>query len=182
MMMPHMMPGMMHGMMPGMTGMPGMMGGMMMPPPPMMSQQMMEDSDEDEQPVGAAAVAKAAGSSGVPAAKSGVPLPAVASSASAPPGETSSDWLLVPDDVHQQQVDGLISRSVTYVRQLPRNRLSETLECVSPQLEAAYTAELSIDGMLILLWLYCRIKPTVKISDLRVLADQCDIRGQHYNC
>ena len=169
MMLPQITPGMMNGMMNGM--MPGMMGGMMMPP--MMSQQT-EDSDEDDQPVGVAPVAKA-GLSGVPAAASSG-VPAVAPSASAAPsGEPSGD-------VHERQGDGVISRSVTYVRQVPRNRLSETLECVSHPLDAPYTSELSMEGLLILLWLFCRIKPTVKISDLRVLADQCDIRRQQHNC
>ena len=169
MMLPQIMPGMMNGMMNGM--MPGMMGGMMMPP--MMSQQT-EDSDEDDQPVGVAPVAKT-GLSGVPAAaSSGVPAVAP-SAAAAPSGEPSGD-------VHEQKGDGTISRSVTYVRQVPRNRLSETLECVSPQLDATYTSELSMEGLLILLWLFCRIKANVRISDLRVLADQCDIRRQQHNC
>ena len=152
MMLPHMMPGMMNGMMPG------MMGGMMMPPMTM-PHHGAEESDEEEQAV--PPLAKAA-----PAAASGVGSSSVVSSSAVMSAVVENDPAAALQD------SGLISRSVTYVRQLPRNRLGETLEALSGAvLDAAVTAELTQDGLLILLWLFCRIKPCVKISDLRFLAE-----------
>jgi len=157
MMLPHMMPGMMNDMMPG------LMGRMMMPPMTM-PHHGAEESDEEEQAV--PPLAKAA-----PAAVSGVGSSSVVSSSAAMSAVVENDptataALAAPQD------SGLISRSVTYVRQLPRNRLGETLEALSGAvLDAAVTAELTQDGLLILLWLFCRIKPCVKISDLRFLAE-----------
>ena len=139
----------MHMMMPNM-----MMGGMMpqMPfMPPMQQPNMFVEEEDSEEPV-------------VPV------VPAKASSNPPPPQDPSDPQ---PEDgqpvVHQRLADGLISRSCTYVKQLPRNRLSECLEALEPALDASYTAELSSQGLLSLLWLFCRIKPAVKISDLRSL-------------
>ena len=134
----------------------------MMPPmtPPMtMPHHGAEESDEEEQAV--PPLAKAA-----PAASSSVVSSSAAMSAVVENDPTATAALAAPQD------SGLISRSVTYVRQLPRNRLGETLEALSGAvLDAAVTAELTQDGLLILLWLFCRIKPCVKISDLRFLAE-----------
>ena len=44
--------------------------------------------------------------------------------------------------------DALISRSCTYIKQLPRNRISETLEAADPSLDESFTSELSLSGML----------------------------------
>jgi len=152
MMLPHMMPGMMNDMMPG------LMGRMMMPPMTM-PHHGAEESDEEEQAV--PPLAKAA-----PAAASGVGSSSVVSSSAVMSAVVENDPAAALQD------SGLISRSVTYVRQLPRNRLGETLEALSGAvLDAAVTAELTQDGLLILLWLFCRIKPCVKISDLRFLAE-----------
>ena len=100
-------------------------------------------------------------SSTVPPKAAGIPL---RQESSAVPAEDGVQH-------HQRLPDALISRSVTYVKQLPRNRVSESLEAVDGQLDASFTSELSSDGCLIVLWLYCRVKPCVKISDLRVLTE-----------
>ena len=74
---------------------------------------------------------------------------------------------MVSEDYHTKMSPNcLISRSVTYVKNLPRNRISECLEKISPGLEASYTAELSQSGLLCILWLYTRVKPSVKVTDL----------------
>ena len=44
--------------------------------------------------------------------------------------------------------DAFISRSCTYIKQLPRNRISETLEAADPSLDESFTSELSLSGML----------------------------------
>ena len=157
MMLPHMLPGMMNGMMPG------MMGGMMMPPMTM-PHHGAEESDEEEQAV--PPLAKAA-----PAAASGVGSSSVVSSSAVMSAVVENDPTATAASAAPQD-SGLISRSVTYVQQLPRNRMGETLETLSgAELDAAVTAELTQDGLLMLLWLFCRIKPCVKISDLRFLAE-----------
>ena len=63
--------------------------------------------------------------------------------------------------------DRWIGRGCTFLRQIPRNRLSECLEAVSPSLEAGFTAECTVNGLLCLLWCYTRCKPSVKFTDLR---------------
>ena len=157
---PPMLPG---GMMPQMFGgptMPQMYGGMMpqqMFHPP---QSQVGEGDtytsEDEQ----------VSSSTVPPKAAGIPLQQESSAVTAV-AELQEDGV----QHHQRLPDALISRSVTYVKQLPRNRVSETLEAVDGQLDASFTSELSSDGYLIVLWLYCRVKPCVKISDLRALTE-----------
>ena len=57
---------------------------------------------------------------------------------------------------HQRLPDALISRSCTYIKQLPRNRISETLENVDATLDASF----------------CQVKQAVKVSDLSALACQ----------
>lgn len=70
----------------------------------------------------------------------------------------------------QRFADSFISRSVTYVKNMPRQHLAICMEYVDPKLELAFTSECSLQGLLALLWLYSRVKPCVKVlSDLRSL-------------
>ena len=70
----------------------------------------------------------------------------------------------------QRFADSFISRSVTYVKNMPRQHLAICMEYVGPKLELAFTSECSLQGLLALLWLYSRVKPCVKVlSDLRSL-------------
>ena len=62
--------------------------------------------------------------------------------------------------------DRWIGRGCTFVRNVPRIRLSECLTQISGKLESGFTAECTQMGLLALLWLYTRIKPSVKITDL----------------
>ena len=72
------------------------------------------------------------------------------------------------EDVHEAMpADAHISRSITYIRHLPRNRLSEVVEFCCGALDATVTAQLSQHGMLALLWIYTRVVPQVKIYDFR---------------
>lgn len=98
--------------------------------------------------------------------------PTVSSACSSDVSGAGAEGGLQEDGVthHQKLPDALISRSVTYIKQLPRNRMSETLEAVDSTLDASFTSELSVSGCLMMLWLYCRIKPSVKVSDLSTLA------------
>lgn len=147
--------------------MPQMMGGMMpmgMPMQQMMANMMnaagaVDEEHHDELEEGVTASSDAASGQ---AARVSVP-----ENAPPPPPPLMEDGV----GHRQRPVDQLISRSVTYVKQLPRNRISEALEQVSAVLDSTFTAELSPEGCLTLLWLFCRIKPSVKISDLRPLAE-----------
>ena len=79
--------------------------------------------------------------------------------------------LTVPmEDGHQRLANSQISRSITYIKNIPRNRISEVMEEMDPSLDPAFSSELTTDGLLTVMWLYCRVKPTVRISDLRDLA------------
>ncbi len=74
-----------------------------------------------------------------------------------------------PSGNYNKCPDAMITRSASTLRNLPRNRLSEALEAICPVLESGYTAELSISGCLMLLWILTRMKPLTKICDLRIL-------------
>lgn len=63
----------------------------------------------------------------------------------------------------------MITRSASMVKSLSRQRLSEAVEFLEPRLDAAYTSELSVIGLLALIYAYCRIKPSARICDLRAL-------------
>ena len=151
-----MFPGMMSGMqgrqqMPGMPGMPGMMPGV---------QQQQDDASESEQEENTGSN----GSNHAPsvAAMSMAAAPAAQPAPAAPAGEVGA-----PEDFHSTLLsDAAISRSCTYLKNVPRNRLSDCLERMDASLEATYTAELSSNGLLALLWVWTRMKPGVKVSDL----------------
>lgn len=65
--------------------------------------------------------------------------------------------------------DRWLGRGMTFVRQTPRPRLGECLEQICAALESGFTAECTQQGLLALLWLYTRVKPSVKFTDLRQL-------------
>lgn len=97
----------------------------------------------------------------------------VSSDQSAADSNGHSGAELASEDFHTKMSPNcLISRSVTYVKNLPRNRISECLEKLSSTMEASYTAELSSAGLLTILWLYTRVKPSVKVTDLSHLFDE----------
>ena len=73
------------------------------------------------------------------------------------------------DDAGYALDDKFIGSGCTFIRQIPRNRLSECLEHLNGKLESGFTAECTASGLLCLLWCFTRMKPTVKITDLRGL-------------
>ena len=60
-----------------------------------------------------------------------------------------------------------ISRSVTFLKTVPRQRLSEGLEWVRKDLDATVTHSLSSEGLLAVLYMLTRLKPSCRITDLR---------------
>ena len=60
-----------------------------------------------------------------------------------------------------------ISRSVTFVKTVPRQRLSEGLEWIRKDLDATVTHSLSSEGLLAVLYMLTRLKPSCRITDLR---------------
>ena len=59
-----------------------------------------------------------------------------------------------------------ISRSVTFLKTVPRQRLSEGLEWVRKDLDATVTHGLSSEGLLAVVFMLTRLTPS-RISDLR---------------
>lgn len=104
---------------------------------------------------------------GVPVPRAGANLPAAAVT-SMPAGMAApvAPMMSPFDDSGFAIDDRFIGRGCTYVRQIPRGRLSECLEFITPVLESGFTAECTANGLLCLLWLYTRVKPNVKLSDL----------------
>ena len=159
----------MMGMNPLMAGMfPGMMPGMQAMMPGMQASQQ-EDLSESEQE-------ENTGSNGSQAAAPSVAAMSMAAAPAAPvvsaPAAPAAPVEGAPEDIHSTLLsDAAISRSCTYLKNVPRNRLSDCLERLDPALEATYTAELSSNGLLALLWVWTRMKPCVKVSDLRHLTN-----------
>ena len=63
----------------------------------------------------------------------------------------------------------VITKSATFIRGLPRSRISESLEALHESLDATMTSELDLDGLLTCLWLFTRVKPNQRVCDLRHL-------------
>lgn len=79
-----------------------------------------------------------------------------------------------PDDPAQEefnarrQAENFISRNVTYIKNIPRQHLAVCMEYINPRLDMSFMSECSANGLLALLWLYCRIKPCIRVlTDLR---------------
>ena len=62
-----------------------------------------------------------------------------------------------------------ITKSATFVRCLPRTRISESLEALHETLDSTMTSDLDLDGLLICLWIFTRVKPNQRVCDLRHL-------------
>ena len=162
-MQPHMMaPHMMSMMSPANMMMP-QMPHMGMPPQNMMTSGMASSSDEDDQ-----AEPTATASSEPVASKASAAAPP-------PPGQAAQSNEHTEVARHMQQFPSeamrqRISRSCSYVRQLPRWMLQETLEFLNENFDATLVADLSVNGLLALVFLFARIRPNVRVSELRVLA------------
>lgn len=66
-------------------------------------------------------------------------------------------------------IDAVITRSASSSKSLGKCRLGQAVEWLQECLDATMVADLSSDGLLILLWLLCRVKPNVQICSLRDL-------------
>lgn len=97
------------------------------------------------------------------------------------PGQSGQSSDLPPfDDDGYALDDRFVGRGTTFVKNIPRKRLSQCLMAISPSLEPEFTAECSSRGLLCLLWCYTRVKPTVKICDLGTLAKVSCLTFQAY--
>ena len=67
-------------------------------------------------------------------------------------------------------IDAVITRSASSIKSLGKCRLGQAVEWLQECLDATMVADLSSDGLLILLWLLCRVKPNVQICSLRYLS------------
>ena len=192
--MPGMFPGAMPGMMPG--GMPGlnpmmggqMMGGQMMGGQMMggnmMSNNMMsnnveEDSESEEvldvqqQPTGTTALAQPIAAPPVSA------NPAASGSDSAAPAVVQPTVAVAPQlnftpygnsGIYNKDDTAAVTRASSVLRGLPRTRIAAALEKLDPEIDAGFVASLSMRGLLILLWMFTRIRPATKVCHLRFLA------------
>ena len=162
-MMPHMMNPMMMGQMNPMMmhqmqqmGQMAGMGGMGAAVPEQQEASESEGASGDE--TNAAGAAGAASAAVVPANGSGAPVL----------DPFKREAIKIRDNSGQDQGD-MISRSVTFVKGVPRNRQAEGLEWLSRELDTTLTCNLSSEGLCCLLYMATRLKPSTKISDLRAL-------------
>lgn len=95
-----------------------------------------------------------------PAPAAGVPA-GHAAPVAVPPGMSPFD------DAGYALDDRFIGRGCSYVHKVSRQRLSQCMEHICPHLDSTFTAECTQHGLLCLLWIYTRIKPSVRIVDLR---------------
>ena len=171
------MPGMMMQMQPHMMApqmMPMMRQGNMMMPHHQMAQ--MGVPQHQQQMVMAPSSSDDEEDHGEPVASSGVEAKAApAQTPAAPPAlgsheqqsaEVAKHMQAFPSEAMKQR----ISRSCSYVRQLPRWMLQETLEFLNQNFDATLVADLTVNGLLALVFLFTRIRPNVRVSELRAWA------------
>jgi hypothetical protein len=96
--------------------------------------------------------------------------PAVPANRETAPAAVAAPMGHIFDDGGNPLDDRFINRNTTAVKQLPRSRLSQCLEAISSHLESGFTAECTAHGLLCLLWLYTRIKPSVRLANICDLA------------
>lgn len=101
-----------------------------------------------------------------------VPVPAAAATATptaAPPAPAPTPGHLMGMNPYNTGDDAAISRSSSLLRGLPRRRLTCALEKLNHEMDAGFVSEMSQKGLLILLWLFTRLRPSTKITHLRPL-------------
>ena len=141
--------------MPPMQHMPTMPMQQMMMGMPSMPTLPESESDSDTPDASAAA------SGAAPVTPSVNPIPAVAPAPPLMPVALAAPPPFVMEDA------SVVTRSASMVKSLPRARLSEALEFVDGRFDATFTSELSQVGLLAMVFVWCRIKPSVRICDLR---------------
>ena len=82
--------------------------------------------------------------------------------------ESESEAASEHDAKYSKGLDAAITRSAVAVTGLPKTRLSELVELIHEPFDSTITAEFTPATSAMLIWLLCRIKPNVKICDLRV--------------
>ncbi|CAL1154430.1 unnamed protein product [Cladocopium goreaui] len=120
--------------------------GSMMQPPPQRGQAQAEESSSSDEGQGQSA----------PASSAAPTIPKTGGEAVVPPVT-----LLMALPVNCEKTWG---RSVSMLRQVPRNRLAMCLNSIC--LDPTATSNLSIVGLLGLLWLWCRLRPNLRVCDL----------------
>lgn len=165
MMAPQMMPMMSPGnMMPGMMPQMPHMG---IPPQAMMTSGVASSSDEDDQ---AEPTATAASESAAAKASASAPPPPAGQTAQSHEHQEHAEVVSHMQKFPSEAMKQRISRSCSYVRQLPRWMLQETLEFLNENFDCTLVADLSINGLLALVFMFARIRPNVRVTELRVLA------------
>ena len=74
--------------------------------------------------------------------------------------------LIPPPAIYDKSDEASISRSSSLLKGIPRRRLTAALGKLHKEFEAGYLNELSQRGLLILLWLLTRLRPSARISHL----------------
>ena len=127
-----------------------------------------EEDQQDMQPQGSNVVVPvsasltASGSDG--AAPAAVPAPAQ------PIAGPQLTFTPHGNGIYNKDDTAAVTRSSSVLRGLPRSRLSAALEKLDSEIDAGFVASLSMKGLLILLWMFTRIRPATKVTHLRCLA------------
>ena len=87
-------------------------------------------------------------------------------------GSAASDGHgIVPDTFQANMLEARrtsISRSISHLRKIPTKYLSTGIEFMEAEFDSSLTTDLSHEGLLRLIWLMTKMKPSVSISGLRV--------------
>ena len=167
--MPGMFSGTMPGMMPGvMPGLNQMMGGNMMSNNMMAEQESESEEELDVQPtIPAQPITNSGPVSANPTASgSDSAVPAVVQPALPP----QLNFTPHGNGIYNKDDTAAVTRGSSVLRGLPRTRLAAALEKLDPEIDAGFVASLSMRGLLILLWMFTRIRPATKVCHLRFLA------------
>ena len=71
--------------------------------------------------------------------------------------------------VEDNELDQIVTRSASLLKNIPRRWLSEICERLDAAFDATLTANLSVTGLLACIYLFTRMRPCVQMSVLRAL-------------
>ena len=160
-------PGLLPQQMMGMMGMPMMAGGMH----PAALQQQQAPAMAAMNPALSAAVHN---DEGEDSEEADAAEDAQSSAAAQPSASVDTRKATTERDANGQQSE-TISRNVTFVKNVARWRLAEGLEWLHADFDATLTHGMTQEGILGVLFMCARLKPSTKVSDLRVLVKSFDM-------
>ena len=94
------------------------------------------------------------------------PVPIAPAAPPPPPPQPVARAPALDEGVYNLSDDARISTSSSLLKGIGRKRLTNAISILEPSLDAGYLSELTQKGLLQILWLMTRLKPTIRIAHL----------------